>query len=195
MNFKEWIISENFEGQLFYHGSPDKITNFEVGRPGVRMGYFGSEHPITTQAVFFSPDPKHADFFGQNRSSFHNKHFYYIHVAKLHVKNTLDLTKPTPQIVKTLDALGLDPYERWGSKDGHYEHGKWVYTRKPSMCKLVRSEVCELFDDPEFIKKVKMAGYDSAILKESRGLGISVAVLDPSKIEFVGFLGKNGITK
>jgi hypothetical protein len=60
---------------------------------------------------------------------------------------------------------------------------------------MEKDDVYQLLDEPDFVQMLKKAGYDGVIIKEGKRLGFSMAVLDPNKIELIGYLNnKNEIT-
>jgi hypothetical protein len=166
-----------------YHGSSVSGLK-EIGLvEGVRSRPFmGTTFKVKSGAVFFTPDKKVAEFFARNRTEFMEdsgvKGIPTVYERYLNIKNPLDLSgKNVKKASKILDKLGIDlEGEILGIEGFGRDLDTLLYDKEIEL-----SDLWKLADKPEIVEKLKSAGYDGVIFKETGDRGISYAIFDPKQ--------------
>jgi hypothetical protein len=167
-----------------WHGSPQTdLESFQVGIPAMRTGPFGSPDEIVSQAVFLSPRREVADFFGRNRAEARGSRQYRVYRVKADLRNPVDLRRPrSEKFHAAMRKAEIDVFRVFGFLSMDY-----VENRFPGNLAMEPEQAWELLDNPEVVRKLREAGYDGAILRESGGRGVSYAVFDPGRARISAF--------
>ncbi len=176
--------SDSVPSKMYYHGSPVLDLDKRGFSPteSLRQGAMGIENKVKSPATFFSDKYDTAKFFGENRAQFQNKAQHAVYESGLDMKKTLDLSKgiKSQTTIDTFKDAGVDLYDYFGFKNNDL-----VQPKIPSNLNASASDLWTFFDDNSFVSKLREQGFDSAILKEEKGLGTSIAVLDNKIIKSV----------
>jgi len=199
--FKAWfgdskVVDEKGRPLVVYHGTNVQDLNEFKPSKGLRESIIGGGKEVESTVFFFTPKKNVAGFFAKNRAD------YYLNMpwkgkvldVYLSIKNPINLTQKNQSTISKLEKAGIDIYEYFGYKTQDY-----INNKIPSNLDAEPSYFWKIFDKPEFVQKLKNAGYDGAITNEGKkgfneenkkeSMGISYVVFSPSQIKSTSNIG------
>jgi hypothetical protein len=186
-NFWRWfgdskVVDEQGRPLVVYHGAPyvkngpgildyGKITEFQPTESRRSVGGMGAAYRVTSNAFFFTPNAQLARAFGENRAEY-GPGSVALYQTYLKAATPFDMTGDARKVRRRLEAIGIPAVDRFGDTVGAAD--MWM-----------------LLDDKAVLEKLLAAGFDGALLSDSKGaraLGVkgkaeTVAVFSPEQIK------------
>jgi hypothetical protein len=176
-------VEEFVEAQeKVYHGTMAKEKILKEGLKQTiskRSIGMGGTREVESPSFFFTKDKEVAFVFARNRAEIFGGKPEVVDFS-IYPKKQLDLTKnvKSKRTVDIFKDAGVDLYEYFG-----FRNNDLVNPRVPNNLNLTPSELWQLMDDKIIVDGLRKQGFDSALLKEGKGLGVSIAVLDKNIIK------------
>ena len=184
-NFLKWfgkskIVDKLGNPMVLYHGTIKKFDEFSSTESLRSNSFIGSISTVKSNVFFFTTKKDIAMSYAENRREYYELPFDSRNIIDvfLSIKNPIDLTKIEIANNK-LTKAGIDI----GEEIGIYDDSKGV-----PLIDLINREELELtdlwklFDIPDVVEKLKKAGYDGSIIKDTWD-DISYVVFSPTQIK------------